>query len=285
MENNINTIMRNTNQIDPNVFNALAGDLQVIYQPQSNDNLEGSAGEDTLGAGVSGVQQQVYEGLLSRGMPEHIAQGFMMNFQDESGFRPGIEEAVPNVHGTRGRGLYQLTGSRRNAFEAKYGNDYSVDNQLDFLMEELNTTEAKAWGIIQNSQNAGEAGANIVNHFLRPATEHARRRSARYAGQDGFVPIGEPTSKELVSEATPEFQSAEEVGSTAPQQVVTATESAAEGGQEILQGGGGEGASQAAVQAAQQEYSALAQETQAFLIRLFGSEEAAIQSIAEKESV
>lgn len=282
---NINTIMRNTNQIDPNVFNALAGDLQVIYQPQNDNNQEGSAGEDTLGAGVSGVQQQVYEGLLSRGMPEHIAQGFMMNFQDESGFRPGIEEAVPNVHGTRGRGLYQLTGSRRNAFEAKYGNDYSVDNQLDFLMEELNTTEAEAWGIIQNSQSAGEAGSNIVNHFLRPAKEHARSRSARYAGQEGFVPIGEPTSKEPVSEATPEFQSAEEVGSTAPQQAVTATESASEGGQEILQGGGGEGASQAAVQAAQQEYSALAQETQAFLIRLFGSEEAAIQSIAEKESV
>ena len=138
------------------------------------------------GVPQQGVQAQVYEGLIARGMPAHIAEGFMMNFQDESGFDIDVTEAEPNVHGTRGRGLYQLTGSRREQFEAKYGNDYSVDNQLDFLMEELNTTEAGAWEVIRNSQNAGEAGANIVNNFLRPAAEHARDRTARYVGANGF---------------------------------------------------------------------------------------------------
>lgn len=139
------------------------------------------------GAPQSDVQAQVYQGMLDRGFPEHIAQGFMMNFQDESGFNIGVTEAEPNVHGTRGKGLYQLTGPRREAFEAKYGNDYSIDNQLDFLVEELGTTEAGARDVIFNSQNAGEAGANIVNNFLRPASEHARDRSAKYTGANGYT--------------------------------------------------------------------------------------------------
>lgn len=140
----------------------------------------------SYGVPQEGVQAQVYQGLIDRGMPAHIAEGFMMNFQDESGFNIDVTEAAPNVHGTRGRGLYQLTGSRRDAFEAKYGDNYSVDNQLDFLMEELNTTESGAWEVIRNSQNAGEAGANIVNRLLRPAAEHARDRTARYVGAGGF---------------------------------------------------------------------------------------------------
>lgn len=146
------------------------------------------------GAPQGTIQSQVYQGLLDRGFPEHIAQGFMMNFQDESGFDIDITEAEPNVHGTRGRGLYQLTGARRDAFEAKYGNDYSsLDNQLDFLVEELGGSESRARELIFNSQNAGEAAANIVNNFLRPASEHARERTARYVGQGGFTPSGEQT--------------------------------------------------------------------------------------------
>jgi len=139
------------------------------------------------GAPQSGVQAQVYQGMLDRGFPEHIAQGFMMNFQDESGFNIGVTEAEPNVNGTRGKGLYQLSDDRREAFEAKYGNDYSIDNQLDWLVQELGTTEAGARDIIFNSQNAGEAGANIVNNFLRPASEHARDRTAKYVGANGYT--------------------------------------------------------------------------------------------------
>lgn len=129
-----------------------------------------------------GVESQVYQGLLDRGLPEHVAQGFMMNFQDESGFNIGITEGTPNAHGTRGKGLYQLTGARRDAFEAKYGNDYSVDNQLDFLIEEMGGSESAAGRAILGSTTAGEAGSAIVSQFLRPAEEHRAERSARYSG-------------------------------------------------------------------------------------------------------
>lgn len=135
----------------------------------------------------NGVQSQVYQGLLSRGLPEHVAQGFMMNFQDESGFDIDVTEAEANVHGTRGRGLYQLTGARRAAFEARYGNDYSIDNQLDWLMEELGGSESAAAQAILNTTNAGQAGAEIVTRFLRPAEEHRMDRVGRYT-QGEYTP-------------------------------------------------------------------------------------------------
>lgn len=164
--------------------NALRNGAGLGVQADSIGRVAGN-GEYQLGQSGSntGVQRQVYDGLLARGLPEHVAQGFMLNFQDESGFNIGIEEGEPNVHGTRGKGLYQLTGTRRDAFEAKYGNDYSVDNQLDFLMDELRGSESAAAQAIFNTQNAGEAGAAIVSSFLRPAEEHRARRSAAYQGQ------------------------------------------------------------------------------------------------------
>lgn len=108
-----------------------------------------------------------------------------MNFQDESGLDPGINEASPTVAGSRGGyGLYQLTGPRRRQYEAmadRMSRDYSdPELQLDFLVQELQTTEKSANSRIMQTANAGEAGAAIVNHFLRPAPEHRQSRTARY---------------------------------------------------------------------------------------------------------
>lgn len=129
----------------------------------------------------------IREGLIARGLPEHIADGFIMNFQDESGLNPGINERNPIVPGSRGGfGLYQLTGPRRRAYEAYAAengvNPADVDAQLDWLMYELQGPEAKAAQSIFAAQNAGEAGAAIVNNFLRPAPEHRTSRANRYLG-------------------------------------------------------------------------------------------------------
>jgi hypothetical protein len=110
-----------------------------------------------------------------------------MNFQDESGFDPGINEASPLVPGSRGGfGLYQLTGPRRKAYEA-YAAEKGVpiddvDAQLDFMMMELQGPESAAWAKISGAQNAGEAGAAIVESFLRPSEEHRVSRASKYRG-------------------------------------------------------------------------------------------------------
>lgn len=127
----------------------------------------------------------IKNGLVMRGMPEHVADAFVLNFQDESGLNPGINEANPIVPGSRGGfGLYQLTGPRRRAYE-QYARQQGVplddvDAQLDFLMLEGQGPEAKAFEQIMSAPDTGTAAAAIVNKFLRPSEKHRSSREARY---------------------------------------------------------------------------------------------------------
>ena len=164
---------------DPNAPQSIADDTMAALgkQPMS-------------GAGA------IRAGLIQRGMPEHIADAFIMNFQDESGLNPGINEASPIVPGSRGGfGLAQWTGPRRRALEAyaqQRGADVADPNlQMDFLMTELDGPEANAAKAIFGASNSGEAAAAIVNKFLRPAEQHRSRREARYLG--GATPPAQTT--------------------------------------------------------------------------------------------
>jgi hypothetical protein len=152
-------------------------------------------------APTGGIAGQVRQGLVDRftsqlgidpQRAEMFADAFLMNMEDESGLVPDMIERVPNVHGTRGRGLYQLTGDRREAYERIYGDDYGVDNQLDFLISELQGPESRAWNSIAGAGTAGEAAAAIVTNFLRPAAQHRDRRVAEYLG--GRMPNLETTA-------------------------------------------------------------------------------------------
>jgi len=132
----------------------------------------------------------IVEGLVQRGLPQHIAEGFAMNMKDESGFDPGINERNPLVKGSRGGyGLYQLTGPRRRQYEkfaGQRGSDYADPNaQLDFLMWELENTEKNAANSIFNTRTAREAGAAIVNKFLRPHESHRAKRASKYLNSGG----------------------------------------------------------------------------------------------------
>lgn len=144
--------------------------------------------------------------LVERGLPQHIATGFALNFQDESGLNPGINEANPIVEGSRGGfGLAQWTGPRRRALESyaaqRGANIADPELQLDFLMTELQGPESGAWQKIQAAGTPGEAGAAIVNAFLRPAESHRRRREAEYLGGAVDLPSGGSAPSNALSSA------------------------------------------------------------------------------------
>ena len=128
------------------------------------------------------------QGLTRRGLPPTAAQAFVMNFQDESGLNPGINEIAPIVPGSRGGfGLYQLTGPRRVAYE-QFANQRGVnladpDAQMDFLMMELQGPESRAARSILSAPDVNSAAVAIARDFLRPAPENLAKRVARYTGQ------------------------------------------------------------------------------------------------------
>lgn len=137
----------------------------------------------------------VKTGLESRGMAPHVADAFVMNFRDESGLDPSINETSPTVPGSRGGfGLAQWTGPRRVALEdfakgqGKPASDMNV--QLDFLMSELQGPEAAAGKGIMAAPDTASAATAIVNDFLRPAEAHRAARAAEYGGGGPSLDIG-----------------------------------------------------------------------------------------------
>lgn len=178
-------------------FPAAPSDGNPTVSDYADTRVKMAAGE-----GADAIRQ----GLVARGMQPHVADAFVMNFQDESGLNPGINEANPIVPGSRGGfGLAQWTGPRRKALEA-FAAERGVpvadtDAQLDFLMSELQGPEARAWQAIQSAPDAGGAAAAIVNNFLRPAEQHRASREARYLQAGG--PSQTVLESLAVGESTP----------------------------------------------------------------------------------
>lgn len=151
------------------------------------------------------------EGLVSRGMPRHVAEAFAWNARDESRMDPGINEIAPLVPGSRGGfGLMQWTGPRRKALEsfaAERGMDVADPNlQLDFLMYELQGPESAAGRSIMTAPDTKTAAAAIVNDFLRPAEVNRAKREAAYLGGIDYTPAGPGNA--LAAETPPEPQNA-----------------------------------------------------------------------------
>ena len=142
--------------------------------------------------------QFIIDGLIRRGLPAHVAEGFALNAGEESGFDPGINEITPLVEGSRGGfGLFQWTGPRRRALEAfaaqRGVSPADPELQLDMIAQELRTTERRAASSIFATETSAQAAAAIVTDFLRPAPENRDRRVAKFLGGNA-QPASQPAA-------------------------------------------------------------------------------------------
>jgi len=171
-----------------------AGQAEVgsILEAPAFPSSVAAGGSPTAPAALGEDASAIKAGLVERGIPEHVADGFIMNFKDESGLNPGINEKNPTVAGSRGGyGLYQLTGPRRDAYEAFAANrgvaPSDTNAQLDFLVSELKGPEANAAKSIFAAPDAGSAAAAIAKNFLRPNAKSLAERVAKYTS--GGAPV------------------------------------------------------------------------------------------------
>lgn len=132
------------------------------------------------------IRQELMSDSEGFALPQHVADAALLNFQDESGLNPGINEANPTVAGSRGGfGLYQLTGPRRVAYEeaAKAAGAPLNDAifQARYFKREMLGPEKAAAAKIMAAKDTGSAATAIATHFLRPAEKHLKRRVAAYS--------------------------------------------------------------------------------------------------------
>ena len=137
----------------------------------------------------------VRDGLMKRGLDYDTATAFAANALHESSANPNTGAGDAGAS----HGLFQWRGDRYDRYVAKYGHspdNAPLDEQLDYVLDELNGPESLAKGRIAQAQGPEGKAGEVSQAFLRPkdvAAEMARRSAtAKQLAALGPAPAAPP---------------------------------------------------------------------------------------------
>lgn len=130
-------------EVTPAVHRAAINGSYPLYLKGDEICIDAASSTDGLLPDLVGgdVAEKIWNFFIGKGLSAEQTAGIMGNLEWESRLNPGIEELVPNIYGTRGYGIAQWTGGRRDALEAAAAaqgvpvNDLAL--QLQLLYTEL----------------------------------------------------------------------------------------------------------------------------------------------------
>ena len=154
-----------------------------IYTIQSNNNrvveapLENKRIKDIRRVS-NNSSNYIVQYFVNKGLTLNQAKGIYGNLMQESG---GNIKAISG-DGHYSYGIAQWTGKRKSKLFSMYGNNPSLDNQLDFLWWELNNTEKASLEALKNTNTVDEATRVFMRKFERPDPKYANfNRRLKYA--------------------------------------------------------------------------------------------------------
>ncbi len=137
-----------------------------------NQKKEGFAGWNPLEQTVQEVPDdrtptgnQIVNFFMNKGLTKNQAKGIYGNIMQESGGKHNIVSR----DGHNSYGLAQWTGTRKARLFSKYGTNPTVNQQLEYLWSELNSTEKGALNALRNTSTVEDATKVFMQEFERPA--------------------------------------------------------------------------------------------------------------------
>lgn len=137
-----------------------------------NQKKEGFAGWNPLEQTVQEVPDdrtptgnQIVNFFMNKGLTKNQAKGIYGNIMQESG---GKHNMVSR-DGHNSYGLAQWTDTRKARLFSKYGTNPTVNQQLEYLWSELNSTEKGALNALRNTSTVEDATKVFMQKFERPA--------------------------------------------------------------------------------------------------------------------
>lgn len=137
-----------------------------------NQKKEGFAGWNTLEQDTPEVSDdrthtssQIVNFFMNKGLTKNQAKGIYGNIMQESGGKHNIISR----DGHNSYGLAQWTGTRKARLFSKYGTNPTVNQQLEYLWDELNSTEKGALDALKNTSTVADATKVFMQKFERPA--------------------------------------------------------------------------------------------------------------------
>lgn len=125
-------------------------------------NLQIKSVRRLIGNLGSNFEQQVLNFFQKKGLSEHQARGILGNLMQESRGNHIITNKTSGAFG-----LAQWLGPRKQKLMQKYGPNPTVQQQLEFIWEELNTSESKAFQKLLNTNTIADATRAFAQHFER----------------------------------------------------------------------------------------------------------------------
>ena len=137
-----------------------------------NQKKEGFAGWNTLEQDTQEISDdrtptssQIVNFFMNKGLTKNQAKGIYGNIMQESGGKHNIVSR----DGHNSYGLAQWTGTRKARLFSKYGTNPTVNQQLEYLWDELNSTEKGALNALRNTSTVADATKVFMQKFERPA--------------------------------------------------------------------------------------------------------------------
>lgn len=137
-----------------------------------NQKKEGFAGWNLLEQNTQDISDdrtptgnQIVNFFMNKGLTKNQAKGIYGNIMQESGGKHNIVSR----DGHNSYGLAQWTGTRKARLFSKYGTNPTVNQQLEYLWDELNSTEKGALNALRNTTTVEDATKVFMQKFERPA--------------------------------------------------------------------------------------------------------------------
>ena len=150
-----------------------------------NQKKEGFAGWNTLEQNPqeasddrTPTSSQIVNFFMNKGLTKNQAKGIYGNIMQESSGKRNIVSS----DGYNSYGLAQWTGPRKVRLFSKYGTNPTIDQQLEFMWEELNSSEKSALNAIKNTSTVEDATKVFMQKYERPAAHAANfKNRLKYA--------------------------------------------------------------------------------------------------------
>lgn len=117
--------------------------------------------------------KKAYNFFISKGLQPHQASGLIGNFIVESGSDNLKSQAYnPDDRGKPSFGIAQWRGDRFDKLRQRK-NFESIEAQLQYVWDELNSTERRALSKLKQASNVDEAALAVSKYYERPHKDYA----------------------------------------------------------------------------------------------------------------
>lgn len=117
--------------------------------------------------------------FMNKGLTREQSAGIVGNLMVESSMNTKALNPYSGAYG-----IAQWLGSRKTALFNKYGNSPTLDQQLDFIWHELNSSHSRGLRMLKQSNNPSDAAANAFGFYEFSAGPQAAVRAMNAAGKN-----------------------------------------------------------------------------------------------------